>query len=95
MKGVAIYQHPFVDVMKAFRVGEWKDAVKEGDVKPEFDKQLARTIFKINGSTLASNFIQIPSRHIKSLGLVGKWFYIQLRVLPGKQFSFHLDYVVD
>ena len=75
MKGIEIYQHPFVDVFGQFKVTEWATSQKEGDVSEVFDKQVAKNVLKIAGSTSASNYIQVPaSRNLpkQALGLTGK-----------------------
>lgn len=95
MKG-SLWQHPFVDVFKYAGISEWRQCHKEGDVTETIDKIISKKVYKLQGSVSASNYIQIPKAKsdLKSLGLNGKYIYIQLRVSPGKLFSLHLDLIL-
>jgi len=92
----SLWQHPFVDLFKYVTLNEWKLASKEGDVTEILDKTTARKSFKITGSISASNYIQIPKAKssVKSLGLTGRFVYIELQVPVKKMFSIHLDFQV-
>ena len=96
MKGAQLWQHPFVDVFKYAGITEWRQCQKEGDVTETIDKIICKKVYKLQGSVSASNYIQIPKSksEMKSLGLNGKFIYIELRVSPGKLFSLHLDLVI-
>lgn len=96
MNRVEIWQHPFVDVFKFTNISDWKLTHKEGEVLEEIDRIIGRKIFHLQGSVSASNFIQIPKQksELKTLGLTGKFIYIQLSVDAGKLFSMHLDLIV-
>jgi hypothetical protein len=47
----------------------------------------------IQGSISANNFIQLPHPHSiqKSLGLTGRFLYLQLKSATGAPFSLHFD----
>lgn len=96
MKGVQLWQHPYVDVFKYVSLSEWRQGVKEGDVSEIIDKTLGKKVFKLQGSVSASNYIQIPrpKSELKTLALNGKYIYLTLQVPPGKLFSLHLDLIV-
>jgi len=93
----AIYQHPFVDIFPKFKLFDDKQITKEGDVTQTIDKKLGKKIYKIQGATSASNYIQTPSKSAKykSLGLTGKYNYITMKTQVGKLFSIHLDFIVN
>jgi len=48
----SVWQHPFVNIFKQFRVNDWKKSTKEGDVTSVMDKLLKCTVYKIIGSVL-------------------------------------------
>ena len=83
----AAWQRPFVSVFKNNSV---KDCQKQGDVTQVMDKTIGKKVFRIHGSTAASNFLQIPNRMSdafaggrgRGLGLTGRFCYIQLRATP-------------
>lgn len=96
MKGVKLskmplYQHPFVDVFKTFKVFEYKDAEKIKGATESVNKAIRRKVLQLKDSS-----IQIPSpkSSLHSLGLTGKFIYIQLLATP-QPFSIHFDYLVD
>ena len=96
MKGVQLWQHPFVDVFKYAGISEWRQCQKEGDVSEIIDKIIGKKVYRLQGSVSASNYIQFPKSksEMKSLSLNGKYIYIELRVSPGKLFSIHLDLIL-
>ena len=62
-------------MLQAFKVTDFTTSAKEGDVSEVYDKQVAKNVIKVAGSTSASNYIQVPaSKHLPkmSLGLTGK-----------------------
>ena len=76
MNQIPLYQHPFVDIFKTSKLTEWQLAHKEGDVNEIYDKTLAKNVIKVNGTTTASNYFQIPASNQlpkKALGLIGKY----------------------
>ena len=93
MKRTEVWQHPFVDVFKLVKLTEWRLSHKEGDVTEQIDRSIGKKVYRLQGSVSASNFIQVPKPRcsMKSLGLTGKYIYIQTRVPAGKLFSLHLD----
>jgi hypothetical protein len=48
----------------------------------------------IQGSISANNFIQLPHPHSlqKSLGLTGRYLYLQVKSVAGAPFSLHFDF---
>jgi hypothetical protein len=92
-----LYQHPFVDVFQKFKLFDETQVTKEGDVTHTIDKKLGKRIYKIQGSTSASNYVQTPCKgaKYKSLGLTGKYNYIIMKTQTGKYFSIHLDFIVN
>jgi hypothetical protein len=58
MNGISFYQHPFADVFQLTKLPlDWKMAAKEGQISVGYDKQLAKNVININGTTSASNYI--------------------------------------
>lgn len=51
----------------------------------------------IEGTISANNFIRSPhvNSSVKSLGLTGRFVYIQLQSVPEQPFTIHLDYKVE
>ncbi|KAJ8037449.1 WD repeat-containing protein 90 [Holothuria leucospilota] len=86
-----MWQHPFVNIFKHFRVGEWKKSSKDGEVLSVMDKTLKCTVYRITGSIPSSNYIQIPKTKSQSLGLTGRYLYVLFKPLPGKYFVVHMD----
>ncbi|XP_042827698.1 WD repeat-containing protein 90 isoform X2 [Panthera tigris] len=89
------WQHPFLNVFRHFKVGEWKRSTKEGDVTPVTDKTLKCTVYRIRGSVSAGNYIQLPQTGTQSLGLTGRYLYVLFRPLPSKHFVIHLDVATE
>ncbi|XP_025779036.1 WD repeat-containing protein 90-like [Puma concolor] len=89
------WQHPFLNVFRHFKVGEWKRSTKEGDVTPVTDKTLKCTVYRIRGSVSAGNYIQLPQTSTQSLGLTGRYLYVLFRPLPSKHFVIHLDVATE
>ncbi|XP_045317475.1 WD repeat-containing protein 90 isoform X1 [Leopardus geoffroyi] len=89
------WQHPFLNVFRHFKVGEWKRSAKEGDVTPVTDKTLKCTVYRIRGSVSAGNYIQLPQTSTQSLGLTGRYLYVLFRPLPSKHFVIHLDVATE
>ncbi|KAM5331996.1 WD repeat-containing protein 90 isoform 3-T3 [Glossophaga mutica] len=86
-----VWQHPFLNVFRHFKVDEWKRSTKEGDVATVMDKTLKCTVYRIRGSVCASNYIQLPKTSTQSLGLTGRYLYLLFRPLSTKHFVIHLD----
>ncbi|XP_045705221.1 WD repeat-containing protein 90 isoform X2 [Phyllostomus hastatus] len=86
-----VWQHPFLNVFRHFKVDEWKRSTKEGDVATVMDKTLKCTVYRIRGSVCASNYIQLPKTSTQSLGLTGRFLYLLFRPLSTKHFVIHLD----
>ncbi|XP_061256590.1 WD repeat-containing protein 90 isoform X7 [Bos javanicus] len=86
-----VWQQPFLNVFRHFKVDEWKRSTKEGDVAAVTDKTLKCTVYRVRGSVSASNYIQLPKTSTQSLGLTGRYLYVLFRPLPTKHFVIHLD----
>ncbi|XP_076998412.1 WD repeat-containing protein 90 isoform X2 [Tamandua tetradactyla] len=86
-----VWQHPFLNVFRHFKVDEWKRSSKEGDVAAVMDRTLKRRVYRIRGSISAGNYIQLPKTSTQSLGLTGRYLYVLFRPLPTKHFVIHLD----
>ncbi|XP_030878405.1 WD repeat-containing protein 90 isoform X4 [Leptonychotes weddellii] len=93
--GSPVWQHPFLNVFRHFKVGEWKRSTKEGDVAPVTDKTLRCTVYRVRGSVSAGNYIQLPKTSTQSLGLTGRYLYVLFRPLPAKHFVIHLDVATE
>ncbi|XP_064376546.1 WD repeat-containing protein 90 isoform X2 [Dromaius novaehollandiae] len=91
----AVWQNPYLNVFKHFKVEEWKRSTKEGDVTTFMDKTLKGTVYRIRGSIPASNYIQLPKTSTQSLGLVGRYLYVLFRPMPNKYFVVHLDVATE
>ncbi len=55
------------------------------------DKMLKGTVYRITGSIPAGNYIQLPKTSTQSLGLTGRYMYLQFKPIPGKYFVVHID----
>lgn len=55
------------------------------------DRVIGKKVFKIRGTIPASNFMQLPKKRIRSLGLTGRFCYIQFRGTPVKVFLIHIE----
>ncbi|XP_059935471.1 WD repeat-containing protein 90 isoform X2 [Mesoplodon densirostris] len=86
-----VWQQPFLNVFRHFKVGEWKRSSKEGDVAVVTDKTLKCTVYRVRGPVSAGNYIQLPKTSTQSLGLTGRYLYVLFRPLPAKHFVIHLD----
>ncbi|KAM9372410.1 WD repeat-containing protein 90 [Phaethornis superciliosus] len=91
----AVWQRPYLNVFKHFRVEEWKRSAREGDVAALTDKRLKGTVYRIRGSVPTSSYLQLPRTGTQSLGLVGRYLYLLFRPMPGKHFLVHLDVVTE
>jgi hypothetical protein len=93
-----LWQHPFVDVFKHFKLdkSDFKQNKKHGDVQEIFAKEIGRKAFQINGTISANNYIQIPHPHCgtKSLGLTGRYIYLEIMTFPGVPVNFHFDFLI-
>jgi WD40 repeat protein len=89
-----LWQHPFVDVFKLVNLPEWRVARREGEVSELLDKTIAKRVYRVWGSVSAANYIQIPRGKgtIRSLGLTGRYVYLQVMAVHNKLFSVHLDF---
>ncbi|XP_067407333.1 WD repeat-containing protein 90 isoform X2 [Emydura macquarii macquarii] len=90
-----VWQHPYLNVFKHFKVEEWKRSTKEGDVTTFMDKTLKGTVYRIRGSIPASNYIQLPKTSTQSLGLTGHYLYLLFKPMPAKYFVVHLDVTTE
>ena len=55
-----VWQHPYVDVFKHFKVlpvQDWKANKKHGDVQEAFAREIGRKVMCISGSISANNYI--------------------------------------
>jgi len=97
MNKIPLYQHPFVDVFKAFKLTEWKNSEKSGEVTETIDKTIGKKAIQLVGPSNTATFIQIPraKSQIKSLGLIGKYIYFEMQGNGNKPCSIHLDYLID
>ncbi|NXT75060.1 WDR90 protein, partial [Zapornia atra] len=91
----AAWQRPYLNVFKHFRVEEWKRSAKEGDVAALTDARLKATVYRIRGSSPASNYLQLPRTGTQSLGLTGRYLYLLFRPVPRKHFVVHLDIATE
>ncbi|KAM7148990.1 WD repeat-containing protein 90 [Molossus nigricans] len=90
-----VWQHPFINVFRHFKVDEWKRSTKEGDVATVMDKTLKCTVYRVRGSVSASNYIQLPKTSTQSLRLTGRYLYLLFRPLSNKHFVIHLDLATE
>ncbi|XP_066496904.1 WD repeat-containing protein 90 [Tiliqua scincoides] len=90
-----VWQHPYLNIFKHFKVEEWKRSTKAGDVTTFMDKTLKGTVYRISGSVPASNYLQLPKTSTQSLGLTGHYLYILFKPMPTKYFVVHLDVATE
>ncbi|XP_043935318.1 WD repeat-containing protein 90 [Protopterus annectens] len=90
-----VWQHPYVNIFKHFKIEEWKKSTKEGDVTTMMDKTIKCTVYRIRGSIPASNYIQIPKVSSQSLGLTGRYLYLLFKPIPSKYFVVHMDVTTE
>ena len=46
---IAVWQHPFVNIFKQYKIETWNKVKKEGNVQKLLDRQIKCTIYKIQG----------------------------------------------
>jgi len=90
---IPLYQHPFIDIFKVFQVLDWKNSLKTGEVTECIDKTINKQVLTLKGATNTS--IQIPNNKSNSLGLTGKFIYIECIGNTNKRFSIYFDYLID
>lgn len=97
MNKIPLYQHPFVDIFKVFKLNEWKQAEKSGDVTETIDKLIGKKSLQLVGPSNTATFVQIPRTKspLKSLGLIGKYVYVEALGSGTRPFSLHFDYIID
>mmetsp|Transcript_19264 Transcript_19264/g.42150 ORF Transcript_19264/g.42150 Transcript_19264/m.42150 type:complete len:90 (-) Transcript_19264:503-772(-) len=78
----SVWQHPYVNVFKHCGAEHAKDAVQEGDIMSLLDKQIGKKVLRIWGNISAANYLQLPKLKTHSLGLTGRFFYLQLKTFP-------------
>ncbi len=49
------------------------------------DRVIGKKVFKIRGTISAGNFMQLPKKRNRSLGLTGRYVYIQVRFGPPRR----------
>ncbi|NXH14022.1 WDR90 protein, partial [Bucco capensis] len=91
----AVWQRPYLNVFKHFRVEEWKRSAREGDVTTVTDARLKGTVYRIRGSLPTSSYLQLPRTGTQSLGLVGRYLYLLFKPMPHKHFTVHLDVATE
>ena len=70
----------------------WKGCPRKCDGGWLFqDRVIKSTVFKIQGSVPAGNFIQLPKSSSQSLGLTGRFMYLCFKPTPSKYFVVHVD----
>ncbi|CAJ1425820.1 unnamed protein product [Effrenium voratum] len=96
------WQHPFVDVFKTFATDARNSSLPgslvaevRGDVSEEMDREICKRVFRIQGPVCANNYIQVPSRKVKCMGLTGEYIYLLVKPLEKNFFLIHLDFVVS
>uniref|UniRef100_A0A665V876 WD repeat-containing protein 90 n=1 Tax=Echeneis naucrates TaxID=173247 RepID=A0A665V876_ECHNA len=92
---VAGWQHPYVNIFKHVKVEDWRRSAKEGDVAAYMDKTLRCSVFRIRAPVPANGYILVPKNSNRSLELIGRYFYLLFRPMPGKYFVVHLDVAAE
>ena len=90
-----VWQLPYVNLFKFYKIDQqdWSKACKSGDVSTAMDKTVKSTVFRINGSVSAKNYIMFPKKNNQDLGLYGRYLYLQFKPVPAKFFVFHIEVV--
>ncbi|XP_078415215.1 WD repeat-containing protein 90 [Cetorhinus maximus] len=91
----SVWQRPYVNIFKHFKLEEWKKSTKEGDVTAVMDKTLKCTVYRIRGPIPPGNYIQLPKTSTQSLGLVGRYVYLLFKPIVSKYFVVHFDTVTE
>jgi WD40 repeat protein len=86
-----LWQSPYVNVFKSIRVGEWKKSQKKGDASFKMSNAVRSNVVSVRGQVSASNYVSIPKQRKESLNLHGRFAYIQLRALPPRVWTLHLE----
>ncbi|KXZ51898.1 hypothetical protein GPECTOR_11g331 [Gonium pectorale] len=89
------WQHPFVNVFKLCDVDSMKEFETKGDVTEHMDKIIGKKVFKVRGVVPAGNYLRVPRTKLQSLGLTGRFLYIQLKVTPVKVFVIHIEVITE
>eukprot|EP00055_Hartaetosiga_balthica_P015764 m.95575 g.95575 ORF g.95575 m.95575 type:complete len:1922 (-) comp8952_c0_seq2:138-5903(-) len=89
-----VWQLPFVDVFSQFGgTKKGNQCSKKGSVDRIMDKTMNTYITKLTGAVPASNYIQFPKSPSQSLGLIGRFMYIQYKTSQKKPFMMHIEVV--
>ena len=60
------------------------------------DPAIGKKVFRVGGTTSATNYLALPKASVPGgLGLKSPYLYLQLCLLPGQNFTVHLDVVTD
>eukprot|EP00200_Dunaliella_tertiolecta_P010081 CAMPEP_0202389192 /NCGR_PEP_ID=MMETSP1127-20130417/81538_1 /ASSEMBLY_ACC=CAM_ASM_000462 /TAXON_ID=3047 /ORGANISM="Dunaliella tertiolecta, Strain CCMP1320" /LENGTH=212 /DNA_ID=CAMNT_0048990859 /DNA_START=148 /DNA_END=782 /DNA_ORIENTATION=+ len=85
------WQHPYVNIFKLVDAESGKEVEQYGDVASAMDRIIGKKVFKIRGVIPAANYIRVPRFKSQSLGLTGRFLYIQVKLSPVKVFAIHLE----
>ena len=88
---VVEWQGPIFDLFRTVKIGENNFSRTEGDVKKITDRSIGKTVYHIRGLVPAANYLQMPSRSSQSLGLTGRYAYVQFKPNPSQHFALHID----
>ena len=88
-----VWQEPFVDVFRTFKVYEWKTGENVGSVHSAMDKGIGRKVLQITGTVPASNYVRVPKSRSASLNLVGRYVYVLFKPprRASQVYMFHFD----
>ena len=72
---------PYTDAFRLCHVERWPrggDFARQGDVRLEVDRALGRPVVRLAGAVPGANSLALPGARGGSLGLAGRFFYIQV-----------------
>jgi len=93
-KSPELWQYPFVDVLRYVCKDQGLGLKIQGKVRRDMDRLIGRQVYRISGAVPAVNYVEVPSKRVWSLGLTGRYLYLQLRVPdPEKYFMLHIEVV--
>lgn len=85
---MAEHKFPFSLVNASKREAGACKVERMGDISDQMDKSIGRRVIKISGTVSANNYIDFSSLH-----LVGKFFYVQLKLLKSKIATIHFELI--
>ncbi|KAJ1636238.1 hypothetical protein T492DRAFT_862005 [Pavlovales sp. CCMP2436] len=80
---------PYVNLLKLV---EESDVLVRGEAKLTIDRAIGKKVYSVRGKVASESFVQIPADRAHSLGLRGRYVYVQLKPSADKHFTLNLTF---